>query len=183
MGARRASNHRSCTCGRSPSRSSSTCAGRPLLVLLLALGRGRHKIAVVAASGGAIASAAVMALMFDPGGDPLRVYYGTDTRAQAFLVGSVAALAAPHLSVRAQRAVAWLGLGALAALMYAMTTDAPGVLYRGGFGVAAVAAALAVRRDDRARAGLVAARPRARCAGSAVSPTASTYGIGRPACS
>lgn len=116
----------------------------PLLVLLLALGRGRHKIAVVAASGGAIASAAVMALMFEPGGDPLRVYYGTDTRAQAFLVGSVAALAAPHLSVRAQRAVAWLGLGTLAALMYAMTTDAPGVLYRGGFGVVAVAAALAV---------------------------------------
>ena len=88
----------------------------PLLVLLLALGRGRHRVAVVAASVGAIASAAVMAMMFEPGGDPLRVYYGTDTRAQAFLVGAVAALAAPHLSVRARRIVAWLGLVALAAL-------------------------------------------------------------------
>jgi peptidoglycan/LPS O-acetylase OafA/YrhL len=116
----------------------------PVLVLLLALGRGRHRVAAVVASVGAISSAALMAAMFEPGGDPFRVYYGTDTRAQAFLVGSIAALVARHLSVRAEHAVAWLGLGALAAVMYAMTTDAPGVLYRGGFGLVAIGAALAV---------------------------------------
>jgi peptidoglycan/LPS O-acetylase OafA/YrhL len=115
-----------------------------VLVVLLALGRGSHKVAVAVAGLGALASMVLMALMFEPGGDPFRVYYGTDTRAQAFLIGSVAALAAPHLSGFGQRAVAWLGLGALAALTYLTTTDASDALYRGGFGVVAVVAGLAV---------------------------------------
>ena len=37
---------------------------------------------------GALASALEMALLFDPSGDPTRVYFGTDTHAQCLLVGS-----------------------------------------------------------------------------------------------
>ena len=53
----------------------------------------RHTSAVAAAIVGlALCSASLMAIMFHPGTDPSRVYDGTDTRAQALLVG--AALAA-----------------------------------------------------------------------------------------
>lgn len=43
----------------------------------------------------AIASAAAMALIYQPGLDPNRVYYGTDTRAFALLIGAVLALMWP----------------------------------------------------------------------------------------
>jgi peptidoglycan/LPS O-acetylase OafA/YrhL/lysophospholipase L1-like esterase len=43
----------------------------------------------VVAGVGAIASAVTMVLLYSPGGDVSRVYYGTDTRAQAMLVGAV----------------------------------------------------------------------------------------------
>lgn len=36
----------------------------------------------------AVASAAAMALLYDPAGDPSRVYYGTDTRAFSLLIGA-----------------------------------------------------------------------------------------------
>jgi peptidoglycan/LPS O-acetylase OafA/YrhL/lysophospholipase L1-like esterase len=38
---------------------------------------------------GAVASAVWMVHLYTPGGDPSRVYYGTDTRAQAMLMGAV----------------------------------------------------------------------------------------------
>ncbi len=41
---------------------------------------------------GAIASAVEMAMLFHAGGDPTRVYYGTDTRAQSLLAGSALAV-------------------------------------------------------------------------------------------
>ena len=44
-------------------------------------------VGVVAAIG-AVASAIWMAVLYVPGGDPSRVYYGTDTRAQAMLIGA-----------------------------------------------------------------------------------------------
>ena len=40
----------------------------------------------------AAASAILMALLFQPGHDASRVYYGTDTRAQSLLVGSATAM-------------------------------------------------------------------------------------------
>jgi peptidoglycan/LPS O-acetylase OafA/YrhL len=36
----------------------------------------------------AIASATLMAVLYDPGADPSRIYYGTDTRASALLFGA-----------------------------------------------------------------------------------------------
>jgi peptidoglycan/LPS O-acetylase OafA/YrhL len=43
----------------------------------------------------ALASVVAMALLYQPGHDPNRVYYGTDTRAFALLVGAVAAMIWP----------------------------------------------------------------------------------------
>ena len=40
----------------------------------------------------ALASAVLMAALYDPGADPSRIYYGTDTRASALLLGAALAL-------------------------------------------------------------------------------------------
>jgi peptidoglycan/LPS O-acetylase OafA/YrhL/CubicO group peptidase (beta-lactamase class C family) len=52
----------------------------------------RRRGMVVAALAGALASAAAMALWYEPGVDPSRLYYGTDTRAAGLLLGSALAL-------------------------------------------------------------------------------------------
>jgi acyltransferase-like protein len=101
--------------------------------------------------GGAVASAALMAYLYEPGTDPSRVYYGTDTRAAAILLG--AALAClwkpstrqqePRLAGRVLLGVA--GAGALAGLAWCVgnLNQFSDSLYRGGFlGVAALAAVL-----------------------------------------
>jgi peptidoglycan/LPS O-acetylase OafA/YrhL len=114
-----------------------------LLAGLFVVGRGRRLPVLVLAIAGAIASATTMAVLYHPGVDPMRVYYGTDTRAQAFLLGAAAALAAPYLRDRQHRVVAVLGSGALVAVGVVMFTDAPAMLYRGGFGLVALGASLA----------------------------------------
>lgn len=50
----------------------------------------------------AIASAVAMALIYMPGHDPSRVYYGTDTRAFALLAGAVLAMAKPSRKMNAE---------------------------------------------------------------------------------
>ena len=55
-------------------------------------GDGRVVAVGVVAFVGAIASAVWMASLYVPGGDPSRVYYGTDTRAQAMLMGAALAV-------------------------------------------------------------------------------------------
>ena len=101
--------------------------------------------------GGALASAALMAVLFTPGGDPSRVYYGTDTRAQALLVG--AALAALLLRLRTRRdgpprpaPVVRAGLVGLVVLvvMLVITKDTAEWMYRGGYLLAAIACALVI---------------------------------------
>jgi peptidoglycan/LPS O-acetylase OafA/YrhL len=115
----------------------------PILAGLLVLGRGRRWPAVTVAFIGAIASATTMAMLYDPGQDPLRAYYGTDTRAQTFLLGALAALLAPQLRGRCRRLVVWVGGFALIAVAAAMVTNAPDVLYQGGFGLVALGSAIA----------------------------------------
>ena len=123
-----------------------------------------------------------MAYLYDPSRDPIRVYYGTDTRAYTFLFGAVAALVAPYLRARGRRVDRVLAPCALVAVLAVMTTNDPGVLYRGGFALVAIAAALVTvattvpgplrRALDRA--------PFARLGGCR---TASTCGTGPPSCS
>lgn len=87
---------------------------------------------------GAVASAALMAALYDPV-DPTRVYFGTDTRAQQLLVGAgLAWLSSRHrfpTAARRGRAVAAAVTVAFVAflLVAATTSDEAPWLYHGGF--------------------------------------------------
>ena len=124
-----------------------------------------------------------MAYLYDPSRDPLRIYYGTDTRAYTFLFGAVAALVAPHLRERGRRVISMLAPCAFVAVLAVMLTNDPGVLYRGGFALVAIATALVTVATTVPgplttwldRAPLRAARARCR--------TACTCGTGPRSCS
>ena len=80
------------TSGRSRSKSSSTCSGRSSCSGCSACGaapaaRCSRGCASLLATG----SAVLMAVLYHPGTDPSRVYYGTDTRAQSLLIGALLA--------------------------------------------------------------------------------------------
>jgi peptidoglycan/LPS O-acetylase OafA/YrhL len=65
------------------------------VVLAVGLGVGtahrRQRLVLTVAVAGAAASAVAMALMYTPGVDPSRIYYGTDTRATGLLCGAALA--------------------------------------------------------------------------------------------
>ena len=99
----------------------------------------------------AVASAALMATLYEPGTDPSRVYYGTDTRAAAILLGAALACvwkpaATKRPPRRAGRVILGLaGLASLGGLAWCVTTlhQFHDSLYRGGFlGVAGLSAVL-----------------------------------------
>lgn len=120
--------------------------------LLLSLGLRftpkRGQLAGMALAGAA-ASALAMALIYQPGVDPSRVYYGTDTRAFALLIGAVLAIAWPsrRFSADGSRKADWaldvLGGAGLAgiALMVWRTNQYDDFLYRGGLVLLSVATA------------------------------------------
>ena len=65
----------------------------PLIVALVwRVGRGAHQLLLALCVIGSVASLVAMVVLFD-GGDPTRVYMGTDTRASSILVGAAAATA------------------------------------------------------------------------------------------
>jgi peptidoglycan/LPS O-acetylase OafA/YrhL len=122
----------------------------------LALGLGLSRIGrpwTMRATGvAALLSALAMALLFVPGHDASRVYYGTDTHASGLLIGALLAFAWPLGPLRTtprRGAVAVLDAAAvvaLAALIGAMATwhdyDTP--VFRGGFLVAGLVTAVLV---------------------------------------
>jgi peptidoglycan/LPS O-acetylase OafA/YrhL len=88
----------------------------------------------------AVASAVLMAVVFRPGIDPSRVYYGTDTRAFELLVGAALAMVWPSQRLKAGIAPAAgrmldacgaLGLAVVLLLVWQTDPYAP-FLYRGG---------------------------------------------------
>jgi len=102
--------------------------------------------------GMAILSAIWMAVLFVPGTDPTRVYYGTDTRVFSILIGGWMAFVWPSrfLADKAtplkRFALNYLGLLSLAYLIYVFVTfkfDDP-FLYRGGMVVVSLASAFLV---------------------------------------
>jgi len=107
-------------------------------------------------------SALLMALLFQPGHDPSRVYYGTDTRAQSLLVGAVLSMLLWRLGpVRGALPKAMLQVVALACVVGLgrawMTTSADSVLlYRGGFLLLAMGVALVVAAAVQPEGGPVA---------------------------
>jgi lysophospholipase L1-like esterase len=91
-----------------------------------------------------------MAVLYQPGHDPSRVYYGTDTRAQSLLIGAIlAVLLADRGPVRSLRLQTLLHRGAIAAavvlgIVWTTTTDGDAWQYRGGFVIAAVLVAVII---------------------------------------
>jgi peptidoglycan/LPS O-acetylase OafA/YrhL len=107
----------------------------PLLLVpaLVLLGRRRLPMLVIA---GIAASAALMWMLYNPGSDPSRVYFGTDTRAFLLLMGILLALVWPAIE-RLRRALPLLELLGIAALVGAVLLfrnmqDFSPTLYRGG---------------------------------------------------
>jgi peptidoglycan/LPS O-acetylase OafA/YrhL len=114
-----------------------------VLVLVLRMTGGRRWVVVGVTAALAIGSAVLMAALFDSG-DPSRVYYGTDTRAQALLLG--AALAFVVTSPRRRRPRQESGAASMVALecagilavvylgwLWTHVADTSTWLYTGGF--------------------------------------------------
>jgi peptidoglycan/LPS O-acetylase OafA/YrhL len=98
------------------------------------------------------ASTVLMALLYRPGLDPSRVYYGTDTRALELLAGAALAMVwpsrrlRPDIKVGARRIVDAAGAVALlsiAFMFWRVDAYAP-FLYRGGFLLLSLATAIVV---------------------------------------
>ncbi len=100
----------------------------------------------------AVASAILMALLYNSHGDPSRVYYGTDTRAQELFIGAALAMIwpsrrlRPDVSAVAIRRLDMLGgFGIFMILvLYLTTKELSPFLYRGGFLVLSIVTALAI---------------------------------------
>lgn len=95
----------------------------------------------------AAGSALLMAALAHDGADHSRAYYGTDTRAQALLIGAALAVTfgqhfdrVPRAFARAAQLLAVLGAAFLAWFIVGQSDTWP-ILYRGGFALIAVAAA------------------------------------------
>jgi len=126
----------------------------PIVVLAIVRVRRSPAAVLVVAVAGALASTGWMAWLHRAGGDPTRLYYGTDTHAMTMLTG--AALAAALAMVAGQRdpsvlrargvgsaVVQLVGLGG-AVVLAAMALKVTGMtpwLYKGGFLLAGLATA------------------------------------------
>ena len=111
----------------------------PLIVLGILKWRRSIKALLGFTVAAAIASAVEMALLFHPGSDPSRLYYGTDTRAQDLLVGAIVALVLSHRGPahtrRGKHSMSLLVVVAMAGFTVEWTrlTTNSAMLYRGGF--------------------------------------------------
>jgi peptidoglycan/LPS O-acetylase OafA/YrhL len=117
-----------------------------LLAVLLAACPARARAWV--AFGGALTSALLMAVLYHPGDDPTRVYYGTTTHAFGLLLGASAAFAwaGRGEGVTRARRTGWFGPAALVLLgVMAMVLSAESAFaYRGGIFLASMLALVAV---------------------------------------
>ncbi len=100
-----------------------------------------------------LASAALMALLFHPGADPTRIYYGTDTRLFDLMAGATVAFVAaarPQPNQRAQRTLHVAAPLAAIALGVCWVTSGTGTglprdwMFEGGFLLCAVLGAIVV---------------------------------------
>ena len=119
------------------------------LMLLSRSSTWRRWIPLGAIVVGTVASAALMAALYDPA-DPTRVYFGTDTRAQQLLVGAgLAWLSSRHrfpTAAHSSRSRTGAVIGAFVAfvLIAATTSDESPWLYHGGFVVVSLLCAVIV---------------------------------------
>jgi peptidoglycan/LPS O-acetylase OafA/YrhL len=130
-------------------------------------GRGKLVLGVIA---GALASVALAWILFDPGGDASRVYYGTDTHAVGLLGGVALALVWSPIELRRHHAGAMVGpildaVGVLALsyviLCFLHVHDFDLALWHGGYLWLAIATTLvvAVVAHPAARLGPILGQP------------------------
>ncbi|WP_242274233.1 acyltransferase family protein [Bacillus cereus group sp. BfR-BA-01310] len=101
---------------------------------------------------GAAASALAMAILYEPGADPSRIYYGTDTRAFSLLIGAALALLWPSnrlankIIPKARLILDVVGGTALIIIliMFWKTNQYDPFLYNGGMVILSIATALLV---------------------------------------
>ena len=101
---------------------------------------------------GALVSFLLMAIVYQPGTDPSRVYYGTDTRVFSLLFGSILALIWPsrklskHAPKFAQRTLdSFAGISlVLILIMIGLTNQFDSFLYEGGMVLTSIAAFILV---------------------------------------
>ena len=115
----------------------------------LRVARGRHWALGGVCVAGAGASILAMSAMFEPGGDPSRAYYGTDTRAHGLLIGVSLAILLHHWAPRdaiARASVRGLALaaGAYMLVAFVVISDTDSWMYRGGYAVFHVAVAIVI---------------------------------------
>lgn len=119
----------------------------PLILMMLCSKTRSRNTAIGVTAVLTLASAAAMALMFDPAADTSRVYYGTDARAAELLCGALAAIATPRLreilsgdiptpgaskGISKVNVVSIAWLAAVIVGAFTLTGENP-LLYRGGF--------------------------------------------------
>lgn len=122
-----------------------------LLVIGLKVFPRRGKLALIIFGLAAI-SALSMAIIYVPGTDPSRVYYGTDTRAFALLVGAALAVVWPsgelkgQVSSRSRGLLDLIGVVGLTVLLILIcrTNEYDDFLYRGGFLVISLLSAVVI---------------------------------------
>jgi peptidoglycan/LPS O-acetylase OafA/YrhL len=124
----------------------------PLVLMAFAAVRAKRGVMLVVVLAGVAASAVAAAMMYDPFSDPSRVYYGTDTRAVAPLLGAALAIAVQpwrhrrRISPGLRRTLDTAGITALLvlAVVAAVLRDNDDALYLGGFIVIALLGAVVV---------------------------------------
>ncbi|WP_425415411.1 acyltransferase family protein [Paenibacillus glacialis] len=124
----------------------------PLVIIVgLRLARQRGKLIVMTLAG-AFISALAMALIYQPGSDPSRVYYGTDTRVFALLIGAALAFAWPsqnltrEISRRSRNILDLSGaIGLLVIILMIWRTNEYGeFLYYGGLVLLSILSAIVI---------------------------------------
>ena len=119
------------------------------LLLMLRLTKNNRSGLVLATCTLIALSSVWMAALYSPDIDPLRIYYGTDTRAAGFLVGAMLAMiwspgtGSPPRGSRYFEVLGWAGLLALM-ILYNQLNEFQPFLYRGGILVTALASALLI---------------------------------------
>jgi peptidoglycan/LPS O-acetylase OafA/YrhL len=124
----------------------------PLIIIVLLKMKVREGSLFSMMLAGALISAAAMTLLYVPGADPSRIYYGTDTRVFSLLLGASLAVIWPSrkLSSTLPPEIRWkldfVGLSALAFIfyMFGSTDQYQDFLYQGGMVAISVAALLVV---------------------------------------
>ena len=120
------------------------------LIFVLTMTRFRKRTALIGVAVAALISMFLMAMLYAPGADPSRVYYGTDTRASGILIGVALAFIWTPGKSQGRRIdklpfdlIGVLAFGALLACCL-IISEFDDFLYRGGFILTALSTAVLI---------------------------------------